>query len=814
MIWYDWLILILPVCFVMYMGFRTRRYVRGVSDFLSAGRLCGRYVISVGDVANSISIITLVSYIEMHYKTGFSVGFWSSVLTPLSILLGLLGFATYRFRETRAMSLGQFLEMRYSRRFRIAAAALRSIAEMLANMIMPAIAARFFIQLLDLPPEFHVLGFPFSTFVSLMVLFLALAISLICFGGALSIIITDTIQGMILYPVVAIFIIFLFSKFSVTGQIMPTMADRVAGESFINPYDISKFRDFNLFTMVIVAAYGTVMNRASWIGTASSNSAKSPHEQKMAGLLGNWRSAIITVFYLLIAASLVTFLNHRDFATEANAVRRNLATRVAEDVFKGDPRADDAAEGASQRRAHLREVVKAAVETVPPQRHEIGVDPPLSQEENLDTAFLDVIHRALKDDARSRKTAELEAAGISGRAAEKALIDAEGRANDDFQQCRTLYNQLNLSATMRALLPHGLFGLFALLLFLAMLSTDDSRIYSATLTIAQDVILPFRQKPFTPRQHIWMVRCVAIAIGVFFLAGSYYMKQLDYYQMFNTLACAMWIGASGSIMIFGLYSRFGTVYGAWAALLTSVSMSGLYIFTTRNWADIVYPAIAKRGWVESFDRALTLLSSPFAPYIQWTMDPVRCPVNAIEFNFFLSVLCVCCYVVVSLATCRRPFNLERMLHRGKYSLGERRDIRRKWTPRTVLRNIIGITPEYTRGDRIIAWGVFFYSFGYGFCLCFLGTVICNSIHPWPIRWWSPYFVVRYFVVPCIVSFITIFWFGIGGIIGLRQLFRDLRGRRRINDLDDGRVEGSLSLADKEAMEAVDRESPSGPRDAT
>ena len=785
MIWYDWLILILPVCFVMYMGFYVKRYIRGVSDFLSAGRLCGRYVISVGDVANAISIITLVSYIEMHYKTGFSVGFWSSVLTPLSILLGLLGFATYRFRETRAMSLGQFLEMRYSRRFRIAAAALRSIAEMLANMIMPAIAARFFIQLLDLPPEFHILGFTFSTFVSLMILFLTLAISLICFGGALSIIITDTIQGMILYPVVAIFIVFLFSKFSVFGQIMPTMADRVAGESFINPYDISNFRDFNLFTMVIVAAYGTVMNRASWIGTASSNSAKSPHEQKMAGLLGNWRGAIISVFYLLIAASLITFLNHRDFASDANLVRRNLATRVARDVFKGDD--------------HSRQIVQDAVAGIPPQVHEIGKDPPLSQERKLDTAFLDVIHTTLKDDARARKSAELDAAGIDGVAREKALIDAEGLANDRFQQCRTLYNQLNLSVTMRQLLPCGLFGLFALLLFLAMLSTDDSRIYSATLTIAQDVVLPFRKKPFTPRQHIWMVRCVAISIGVFFLAGSYYMKQLDFYQMFNTLACAMWIGASGSIMIFGLYSRFGTTWGAWAALGTSVGMSGLYIFTTRNWADIVYPAIAKMGWVESFDRALQVLSSPFSPYIKWTMDPVKCPVNAIEFNFFLSLLCVIMYVAVSLITYRKPFNLERMLHRGQYSLGEQRDIRVKWTPRTILRNIIGITPEYTRGDRLIAWGVFFYSFGYGFGICFLGTVIFNYFHPWPIRWWSPYFVVRYFIVPCIVSFITIFWFGIGGIIGLRQLFRDLKGRRKINDLDDGRVEGNVSLTDKAAF---------------
>ena len=789
MVWYDWLILVLPVCFVMYMGFQSRRYVRGVSDFLSAGRLCGRYVISVGDVANALSIIGLVAYIEMHYKTGFSVGFWSSVLTPLGIMLSLTGFANYRFRETRAMSLGQFLEMRYSRRFRVAAAALRSLAEMLANMIMPAIAARFFIQMLDLPQEFHVLGFAFPTFVTLMVAFLALAISLICFGGALSIIITDTIQGMILFPVVGIFIVFLFAKFSMSGEIMPTMADRVAGESFINPYDISNFRDFNLFTMVVVAAYGTVMNRASWIGTASSNSAKSPHEQKMAGLLGNWRGAIIAVFYLLVAASLVTFLNHRNFAPEANRVRKDLATRVADDVFKGD--------------GHSRDIVKAAVAGIAPQVHVIGEDPPLSQTENLDTAFLDVIHATLKDDARARKTAELDAAGISGEARDKALIDAEGLANDAFQQCRTLYNQLNLSATMRELLPHGLFGLFALLLFLAMLSTDDSRIYSATLTIAQDVVLPLRKKPFTPRQHIWMVRIVAMSIGVFFLAGSCYMKQLDYYQMFNTLACTMWIGASGSIMIFGLYSRFGTTWGAWAALSTSVGMSGLYIFTTRNWADVVYPAIAKMGWVGSFDRALRVLSSPFAPYIKWTMDPVRCPVNAIEFNFFLSLLCVVVYVTVSLATCRKPFNLERMLHRGRYSLGERRDIRLRWTPRTVLRNLVGITPEYTRGDRVVAWSVFLYSLGYGFGLCFLGTVAWNAVSPWPITWWSRYFVVRYFVVPCIVSFVTAVWFGIGGIVGLRQLFRDLKARTETNALDDGRVEGNVSLADKAALDKVD-----------
>ena len=804
MTWYDWLILILPVCFVMYMGFYTRRYVRGVSDFLSAGRLCGRYVISMGDVANSLSIIGLVGYIEMRYKTGFSVGFWSSVLAPLWIVLGLTGYIAYRFRETRAMSLGQFLEMRYSRRFRIVAAGLRSLAEMLANMIMPAIAARFFIQMLDLPQTYHVLGLELSTYVSLMILFLTLAISLICFGGTLALVITDTIQGMILYPAIACFVVFLFWKFSVGGEIMPVMADRVAGESFINPYDISKLRDFNLFTVVIVAVYGTVMNRANWIGAGYSSAAKSPQEQKMAGLLGNWRNAIINVFYVLIAAALIAFLNHKHFAPEANAVRKDLAVRVADAVFKNT--ADDP----SNADPHLREVVKAAVADVPAQVHEIGVDPPLSQDRNLDTAFLDVIHGALKDDARERKTAELDAAGVVGEAREKALIDAEGKANDAFQRCRTLYYQQNLSVTMRALLPPGLFGLFALLLFLAMLSTDDTRIYSAALTLAQDVVLPLKKKPFTPRGHLWMIRIVSICIGVFFLAGSYWMKQMDYYNMFVVLVCAMWEGGAGAIMTFGLYTRVGTTAGAWTALVTSVSLSVSYVFVQLKWAETVYPAIAKAGLVESFDRALRWLSSPFEPYIHWQMDAVKCPVNAIEFNFFLSVLCVILYLGVSRLTCRKPFNLDRMLHRGKYGLGEKREIKQKWTLRTVFSNLIGITPEYTRGDKAIAWGVFLYSFVYGFVLAFAGVVVWNVIHPWPVKWWCWYFVIQFFVIPCILACFTTVWFGVGGFFGLRQLFRDLAARKDTNDLDDGRVEGNMSLADKAELEKVDEDSPPPP----
>ena len=179
MSWIDWLIVIIPVSLVMFMGWKAGRYVRGVSDYLVAGRICGRYVLSVADVANGLAVITLVSYVELHYKTGFAMFFWSNIILPMSMMFALVGYCTYRFRETRAMSLGQFLEMRYCKGLRILASGLRTTSEMLANMICPAIAARFFIYMLGIPHHIEILGIQVPTFGLVIAFVLTLAISII-----------------------------------------------------------------------------------------------------------------------------------------------------------------------------------------------------------------------------------------------------------------------------------------------------------------------------------------------------------------------------------------------------------------------------------------------------------------------------------------------------------------------------------------------------------------------------------------------------------------------------------------------------------
>ena len=763
--WYDWLIIAVPTTFVLGVAWYTRRYIKDVTAFLSAGRVCGRYVIAVGDIAEGLSIISLISYVEIHYRTGFATAFWSALLMPLGVVMGLFGYCTYRFRETKAQSLGQYIEMRYSRKLRIFAAALRSICEVAANMIMPALAARFFIYVMDLPHYFNVCGIEVSTFHVIMLVVLTIALAIIYWGGALSVAITDTVQGFIVYPMLAFFTIFVLTKFSWSNEMLPVMMDRVQGESFINPSDIAKLRDFNLFSVLIIPIAARFIQRMSWVyGGGPQSAARSAHEQKMASLLGTWRGALGSIFYVLIAVSLITVLNHQNYAAAAHNIRVELTGKVAKELV-----AD----------AEIRQHISENVAKFSNHKHVIGVDPKLSDKSNNDTIYLKAIRETLT---------------------EKDVDNG----NAVYAKFRTLYYQLMLPMTLRNILPKGTIGLFCLLMIMLMISTDDSRIFSSASTIAQDVILPFIKKPLTPKGHINLLRWTSIGVGVVFFLGSSFMSQLDYISLFVTLMCTMWVGGCGPMLVFGLYGRFGTTAGAWASLLTGMFMGLGGVFVQRNWASLIYPWLRDNGWVDSVGSVLTTLAKPFNPWIVWEMNAVRCPVNSYEWYFITMLITLLLYIAVSYATLKEPFNLERMLHRGKYAMGERKEIKSPWTRKNVYAKLIGITPEYSTGDKVIAWSYFGYSIVYRFGLTFVVTVIWNLISPWPLAYWGWYFLIVFLIVPGINAFICTFWFPIGGIIDMRQLFRDLDARAA-DDLDNGVVEGNMSLSDKAKFEALEKQ---------
>ncbi len=761
----DWLIIILPLAFVLYMGWHSRRYVAQVSDFLTAGRLSGRYLIGVADIANGLSIISLVAYVEVHYRTGFALTFWQNLTLPLGIILSLTGFVTYRYRCTKAMSFGQFIEMRYSRGLRIFASALRSTSEVLANMIMPAIAGRFFIYYFGLPQYFTLFGIEFQTFNVLIIVCLSIALGIILMGGRLALMITDAIQGMFCYPIMAIFVGFILYKFSWNDQIIPVLTDRVAHQSFLDPYDISELRDFNLF-FVGVTLVTAFLNRGSWLGSGNDSCARSPHEQKMASMLGAYRGSLNSVFYVLISVALIAYFNHKDFAPQAREVRNSISTKIATGVFH------DAVH------KNLKAKVMDVIEKQPQIIHNIGKDAALSENQNLDTIYLANIKQVIDSNPDS-----------------SPAVNA-----DMYQQFRTLYNQMRTAVGVRHLLPPGLSGLFCLLMIMAMISTDDTRMLSSSITISQDVILPFIKKPLTPEQHMRLLRFVAAGVAVCFYFGSTLMSQLDYINLFVATMVTMWIGA-GSMIIFGLYSRFGTTAGAWTSVMTGCIMSLCYIGMKQYWTDF-YAFLVNMGWLEGFTRVVESASRPLEPIIVWRVNPYKCFMNAYEFKLIVTLLALVLYVVVSKLTCKEPFNLDRMLHRGKYNVENLNQQEFVWSWRTVLNKLIFITPQYTFWDRFIARSIFFYSIVYRFIFTFVFVAVWNLFDRWPKEWWSGYFLVTSMLVPGAIAVIVTFWFGIGSIRDMRQLFRDLK-TRKLNFLDNGVVEGNMSLADKAELEAVD-----------
>ena len=248
--------------------------------------------------------------------------------------------------------------------------------------------------------------------------------------------------------------------------------------------------------------------------------------------------------------------------------------------------------------------------------------------------------------------------------------------------------------------------------------------------------------------------------------------------------CAIWLGGAGPIMVFGLYSRFGNLTGAWCAIFFGSGFSMLGLIFQRNWAKSIYPVLEQWGTVETLNSFLETISAPFHPWIAWSMDPVKFPINSFEIYFISMVLSVGGYIAGSYLT-YKPYNLERLLHRGAYA--DTPEVPAEpWTPRNIFSKLIGITPEYTRGDKIIAYSVFGYSIIYQIGIAFLMIVIWNAVSPWPKEWWTIKFYITSLLIPGIVGIISTVWFMIGGAYDTYRLFADLE-KRSENPEDNGQV---------------------------
>lgn len=388
-----------------------------------------------------------------------------------------------------------------------------------------------------------------------------------------------------------------------------------------------------------------------------------------------------------------------------------------------------------------------------------------------------------------------------GAAAVKAQLEQK-IVLDNPVTTEAIRDQLRIPMALKHFLPPGVSGLFVALMIFLMTSTDVSYLHSWGTIFVQDCILPFRKKPFHPKTQLLLLRLSITFVAVFAWFFSMYFAQTTYILMFFALTGSIFLGGAGSVILGGLYWKKGTTAGAWGAMIVGSSLALLGFFAEHYWASHIYPWLITNApnFFASFKNWLEWLGTVL-PFVEWKVTEKNFPLSGQEIYFITMVCSITTYVTLSLLTCKEDFNMDRMLHRGAYAREERKVADPNAQKQGILKKLLGFDEQFTRGDKILSWSVFIWTMA-NFAI-FLIVVFWNVfIYRWSPHGWANYFFIMNLVVGGIVGAVTTVWFTIGGVWGLRDMFRRLRALQR-SVLDDGRVIGHVSADDVALVEKVE-----------
>ena len=682
----DWLIVLAALGGMIYSVSMTKGLMKSVTDFLSAGRTAGRYVISVSSGVAGLGAISIVMFLEMGFVAGFSLSWWGLSQGIIILAITMSGWVIYRFRSTRCLTLAQFFEKRYSRNFRIFAGIVAFFAGIINFGIFPAVGAQFFINYCGLPDSF--MGIPVYPLV--MILLLGVALYFVYTGGQIAVIIADFFQGVFVTFVlfgIALYLFFTIGWDQVSESLEQTpitlareqIADLRADDSFqglsdaeqnkkifeinenyenssrINPFKTSHVEDFN-FWYFLIGIIGVMYGTLGWQGSQGYNSsAKSAHEAKMGSVLAGFRGLPQGLFMFIVPVLIYVLMTHPDYQSVADSVTSSL--------------------------------------------------------DNLSTD--------------------------------------------------TLRSQMRAPFVLSEILPVGLLGAFAALMLAAFISTHDPYLHSWGSIFIQDVIMPFRDKPFDKETHLKVLRYSIFGVAVFIFLFSLLFSQSQKIALYFALTAAIFSGGCGAVIIGGLYWERGTTVAAWTAMIIGavIGVGGILVKQVSS------------AWLAD-PSSLTIIKSVIL-FLQ--------NINGQEYWGIGMASSSLSYLIVSLAGDNNSINMDKLLNRGKYSIqGEVKVVNKEpemgW-------KIFGMGKEFTKTDKLIY--IINYVWTGMWTLVFIIGTVYNISNPVSNSSWMVYW--KYYIyIHMTLSVIIIVWFTVGGFSDLKHMIKILQSENRDHE-DDGWV---------------------------
>jgi len=312
-----------------------------------------------------------------------------------------------------------------------------------------------------------------------------------------------------------------------------------------------------------------------------------------------------------------------------------------------------------------------------------------------------------------------------------------------------LRSQLTVPVALTKLLPVGLMGAFAAVMLAAAIGCNETYLHSWGSILIQDVVMPICKKPFSPKVHIMLLKLSILCVAVFSFAFSLLFQQSEYIFLFFAITGAIFAGGSGAVIIGGLYWKRGTTAAAWSAMIVGsvVAVGGIVV----------------KQLVPGF------------------------PVNGQMFWGLAMAASSLVYVVVSLLSGRRkPFDMDKMLHRGAYLIkGEYSVVDaapvRGW-------KVLGMGREFTRWDKVIY--VATYAWTASWVVVFVVGTVLNLTREVSTAAWLGFWKT-YTTIMLVLSIFVIVWFSVGGIINLKEMIGTLKVMKRDHS-DQGFVDRDRS----------------------
>jgi len=330
----DWTIFVGLFVLLTGMSFFLKKFAKGVAGFLVAGRNVGRYLGLESDSMAGLGAITILAMWQMNYNSGFVGQFWY-LLTPLAAtVVALTGFGIYRFRQTRAMTLGQFVEMRYSKPTRILFGIIAFMAGVLNMGVFPAAGANFFVNYCGIPdkiiatdpvPLMGGLTFPgleISLAAALIMVILVGAAVIICFnGGQVTLVVTNFVQAlfvniMLIGIMIAIYKMFTWEQFA-EAYVAAENADQL-----LHPFSEKGAADFDK-AFYLIGVFSMIYWVISWSpNTMVTSSARDAHEAKMMRVMVEIKKLVYVGLGIgILPLAVFVLMNHPDFADKAASVK-------------------------------------------------------------------------------------------------------------------------------------------------------------------------------------------------------------------------------------------------------------------------------------------------------------------------------------------------------------------------------------------------------------------------------------------------------------------------------------------------------------